>query len=270
MCGINALKWEKKIAVAGLSALLFIATDASCELAKNPPMGWNSFDSYGVYLHEKAALNNIRAMAEKLKPHGYEYFVIDSGWFGEYALNEGTIFAAEKHAHDVHINEYGYFLPSAVYFPNGFKPIVELCCKSGLKFGVHLMRGIPRKAVELNLPIEGMPYSARDIAITDPKVNCGWCTYCYAVDMTKPGAQEWYDGLIRHIAGLGVDFIKYDDIVPYPDEVEAVIKAIAKNGVANAFATGGAASKANMSSIVDSCRKTNVRYRWLSDPAFSL
>jgi len=199
-------------------------------LAKTPPMGWNSFDSYGVYLHEKAAYENLEAMAEKLKPHGYEYFVIDNGWFGEYTLQEGTIYPAEKHAHDIRINECGHFLSSKVYFPNGLKPIADRAHELGLKFGVHLMRGIPRKAYEQNLPIKGTKYTARDIVDTDPKENCKWCHYCYAVDMDKPGAQEWYDGLIQHIADMGVDMIKYDDIVPHPDEVEAVAKAIAKTG----------------------------------------
>ena len=46
------------------------------QLALSPPMGWNSFDSYGVYLYEEAALSNLEAMAEKLKPHGYEYFAV--------------------------------------------------------------------------------------------------------------------------------------------------------------------------------------------------
>ncbi len=196
------------------------------KVALTPPMGWNSFDSYGVYLHEDAAISNLEAMAEKLKPHGYEYFVIDNGWFGEYTLQEDTIYPAEKHAHDIRINEYGYFLPSKVYFPNGLKNISDHCHALGLKFGLHLMRGIPRKAYELNLPIEGTLYTARDIAITDPEENCKWCDYCYAVDMTKPGAQAWYNGLIRHISKMGVDMIKYDDIVPHPDEVEAVAKAI--------------------------------------------
>lgn len=121
-------------------------------------------------------------------------------------------------------------MPSEVYFPNGLKPIADRAHELGLKFGVHLMRGIPRKAYELDLPILGTKYTARDIANTDAKENCKWCTYCYGVDMTKPGAQEWYDGLIQHIADMGVDLIKYDDIVPHPDEVEAVAKAIAKTG----------------------------------------
>ena len=217
------------VCVGAISAL-GMGTRPKEPLALTPPMGWNSFDSYGVYLHEKAAYENLEAMAEKLKPHGYEYFVIDNGWFGEYTLQEGTIFPAEKHAHDIRINEHGHFLPSKVYFPNGLKPIADRCHELGLKFGVHLMRGIPRKAYDQNLPIKGTEYTARDIANTDKAENCKWCHYCYAVDMSKPGAQEWYAGLIQHIADLGVDMIKYDDIVPHPDEVEAVAKAIAKTG----------------------------------------
>ncbi|MHC4118332.1 MAG: glycoside hydrolase family 27 protein [Planctomycetota bacterium] len=199
-------------------------------LAPTPPMGWNSFNSYGVYLHEKAAFENLEAMAEKLRPAGYEYFVIDNGWFGEYALQPGTMYAAEKHAHDVNINEYGLFQPSKCYFPNGLKPIIDRCHKLGLKFGVHLMRGVPRKAVELNLPIEGTRYRAGDIVDKDPARNCKWCAYCYGVDMSKPGAQEFYNSLISQLAGWGIDFIKYDDIVPYPKEIEAVAKAIKRCG----------------------------------------
>lgn len=214
-----------------VAAALFAGmANAGQELATTPPMGWNSYDSYGVYLHEKVAFANLEAMAAKLKPHGYEYFVIDNGWFGEYTLQPGTLFPAEKHAHDVNLNEYGQFQPSKIYFPNGFKPLVDRCHALGLKFGVHLMRGIPRKAYELNLPIRGTTHTALDIANTDPKENCKWCTYCYGVDMSKPGTQEWYDGLIQHAVDLGVDFIKYDDIVPHPDEVEAVVKAIRKTG----------------------------------------
>jgi hypothetical protein len=237
MSNVEFQELEMKKSIIVTSLLVVMMTDSMAmgnpvreSLALTPPMGWNSFDSYGVYLHETAAMGNLEAMAVKLKPHGYEYFVIDNGWFGEYALQEGTIYPAEKHAHDIRINEYGHFQPSEVYFPNGLKPIADRAHELGLKFGVHLMRGIPRKAYELDLPILGTKYTARDIADTDPKENCTWCTYCYGVDMTKPGAQEWYDGLIQHIADMGVDLIKYDDIVPHPDEVEAVAKAIVKTG----------------------------------------
>ncbi len=199
-------------------------------IAAKPPLGWNSFDSYGVYLHEKAAMENLEAMAEHLEPYGYEYFVIDNGWFGEYKLKPGTLYPLEKHASDVRLNEFGHVIPSETYFAGGLKPIIDRCHELGLKFGIHMMRGIPRKAYDMNLPIKGTSFKARDVADTDPKNNCTWCTYNYGVDMSKPGAQEWYDGLIQHLADMGVDMIKYDDIVPYPAEVEAVAEAIKKTG----------------------------------------
>jgi len=220
-----------------ICALLLLLADGLCAeqpvsqpLAQKPPMGWNSFDSYGVYLHEEAAKENLEAMARHLKPYGYEYFVIDNGWFGEYKLKPGTLYPLEKHASDVRLNEYGQVIPSKTYFPGGFKSLVDRCHQLGLKFGVHMMRGIPRKAYEQNLPIKGTAYKARDVADTNPKNNCTWCTYNYGVDMSKPGAQAWYDALVQHLADMGVDMIKYDDIVPYPAEVEAVAKAIKKTG----------------------------------------
>lgn len=220
----------RKLSSALIIGLTVVATQAAVDIAPTPPLGWNSFDSYGVYLHEKAALANLEAMAELLEPYGYEYFVIDNGWFGEYELKEGSLYPLEKHASDVRLNEYGYVLPSKTYFPNGLKPLIERCHELGLKFGLHMMRGIPRKAYDLDLPIKGTPYTARDIADLRPENNCTWCTYNFGVDMSKPGAQEWYDGLIQHLADMGVDMIKYDDIVPYPEEVEAVAEAIEKTG----------------------------------------
>ncbi len=197
-------------------------------LVEKPPMGWNSFDSYGVYLHEDAAYANLEAMAKKLKPFGYEYFVVDNGWFGEYKLQGGTIYPAEKHASDVNINEFGLLQPSKTYFPNGIKPITDKAHQLGLKFGVHLMRGIPRKAYRLNTPIKGSKFFAQQIA--DTTSICTWCDYNYGLDMDNPGAQEFYNSLVNQLADWGVDFIKVDDIVPFPKEVEALVKEIAQCG----------------------------------------
>lgn len=202
--------------------------DTPIILAQTPPMGWNSFDSYGVYLHEKAAMENIEAFAEKLKPYGYEYFVIDAGWFGEFELREGSMISKERHAKRLNVNDCGLLQPSKTYFPNGFGPIINRCHELGIKFGVHLMRGIPRIAVEKNLPIKGTGYHARDIA--DTCSVCKWCPQNYGIDMDKPGAQEYYNSLIDQLAGWGVDFIKYDDIVKYPKEVQGVVNAIKRNG----------------------------------------
>ncbi len=197
-------------------------------LAATPPMGWNSFDSYGVYCYEEAALKNIEVLGSQLKAFGYNTFVLDNGWFGEYTLQPGTRFPNEKHASQIRIDDYGRVLPSITYFPNDFEKILERCRHYGLKFGLHLMRGIPRVAYAQNLPIEGTPYTARDIADTRPEANCTWCTYNYGVDMNHPGAQAWYDSLLRQLAYWGVEVIKYDDIVPYPLEVKAVTTSLNK------------------------------------------
>ncbi len=198
------------------------------KLALMPPLGWNSFDSYGVYLHEKAAMANVEAFAEKLKPHGYEYFVIDAGWFGEFELQPGTIYPAEKHAKKMNFNEYGLLQPSETYFPNGLQPIIDRCHELGIKFGLHLMRGIPREVVRLDLPIKGTNYTAAQIA--DTTSICVWNHQNYGVDMRKPGAQEFYNSLINQMAEWGVDFIKYDDLVPFPEEIKGIANAIAQCG----------------------------------------
>jgi hypothetical protein len=198
------------------------------EIISKPPMGYNSYDSYGVYLHEDAAIRNIDELARRYKQYGYEYFVIDAGWFGEFKLRSGTMYPMEKHAADVRINEYGLLQPSKTYFPNGLKVLADRCHAKGLKFGVHIMRGIPRKAVQLNTKVQGTNYTARQIA--DTTSICSWNSQNYGVDMTKPGAQEFYNSLINQLAAWGVDFIKADDIVPFPKEVEAVVKAVAQCG----------------------------------------
>lgn len=193
-------------------------------IAETPPMGWNSFDSYGVYLHEDAAMANLEAFAEKLKPYGYEYFVIDAGWFGEFELRPGTIYPAEKHAKKMNFNEYGLLQPSKTYFPNGLQPIIDRCHELGLKFGLHLMRGIPREVVHMDLPIKGTDYTASEIA--DTSSICVWNHQNYGVDMSKPGAQEFYNSLMNQMAAWGVDFIKYDDLVPFPEEIKGIANAI--------------------------------------------
>ena len=113
-------------------------------------------------------------------------------------------------------------------FPTGLGALVEFAHQHGVKFGLHLMRGIPRKAVELDLPIKGTAHSARDIANVDD--ICSWSSLNYGIDMDKPGAQEYYNSVAELAAGWGIDFIKYDDIVHKPREINAVADAIARTG----------------------------------------
>ena len=213
-----------------LHGVTVMAERTSKPLAPTPPMGWNSFDAYRGDIHEQACLDNLKTFVEVFKPLGYEYFVIDGGWYREYKLRPGTLFpvAGDEKIRDVNLDQYGYFTPSKCFFPNGFKPIADECHKHGVKFGLWIIRGIPRKAVKQNLPIKGTPYFARDIA--DTNSVCSWSQDNYGVDMTKPGSQEYYDGFIQQLADYGVDFIKADDIVEFPAEIEAVVKAVEKTG----------------------------------------
>jgi len=215
-------------------------------LTPTPPMGWNSFDCYGCAANERVLKENLEVFAEKLKPFGYEYFVVDNGWFGEYEIPPGEEFPLAKHAAEVRIDEYGRYLPSKVSFPNGLKPIIDRAHKLGVKFGVHMMRGVSRKAVKLNLPIKGTSHRAAEVANTSD--TCKWCHYNYGVDMDKPGAQQFYNSVLEKLAEMRVDFVKYDDIVHQPREIEAVAKAIEHCGrqVVFSISPGRLADVANM------------------------
>lgn len=198
------------------------------KIAQKAPLGWNSFDSYSIFIHEDDAQANLDVFIQKLKPAGYEYFVIDAGW---YILKEREYTPADlaiKEAQDLCIDEWGHLQPSPSFFPSGIDKIIQKCHGAGIKFGIHMMRGIPRKSVKRNTPIKGTQFHARDIANTND--TCLWCSDNYGIDMSKPGAQEFYDSFIQQFADWGVDFIKADDIVPFPDEIDAVVKAIEKCG----------------------------------------
>lgn len=202
-------------------SLLFTATSAQ-EAAKTatPPMGWNSWDSYSRYPSQESMLKNVEVMAKKLKPFGYEYFVIDAGW-NNIANSNGDIIALS-------MDEYGRYIPNKATFPDGVKVVGDRAHALGLKFGIHIMRGISREAYKQNLPVFGTKYTARDIV--DTTSVCSWSKENYGVNMTKPGAQEYYDSYISELVRWGVDFIKADDISGYPAEIDAVIKAINKTG----------------------------------------
>jgi len=196
------------------------------EFAPKPPLGFNSFDSYLTYLSEDKARALIDVMAEKYRPSGYEYFVMDAGWARDVELYPGSMYP--KKVLGVAMDEFGLVEPCKMYFPGGIKAVADHCHQKGLKFGVWIIRGIPREAVERNLPIKGTRYFARDIA--DTNSICSWNKENYGIDMTKPGAQEYYNALINKLAGWGVDFIKLDDVVPNPREIVAVAKAIEAGG----------------------------------------
>jgi alpha-galactosidase len=201
-------------------------------LAPTPPMGWNSWNSFATAITEAQALANAQIMAEKLLPFGYDVFTIDIQWYEPNAKSYEYRANAE-----LTMDEYGRLLPAPNRFPSagngrGFKTLADQVHKMGMKFGIHLMRGIPRQAVRLNTRILGTPYRAQDIANTNSV--CSWNGDMYGVDMTKPGAQAYYDSVFKLYASWGVDFVKMDDMSrPYADnwrEIEAAHKAIKATG----------------------------------------
>ena len=203
------------------------------QLAPTPPMGWNSWDCFGTGVTEAQTKANADYMAEHLKKFGYEYVVVDIQWY------QPTGGLSHEYAKDAKLilDANGRLMPATTKFPSagggsGFKPLADYVHAKGLKFGIHLMRGIPRQAVEQNLPVLGTTYRAKDIA--DTRDTCPWNPDMYGVDMSKPGAQAYYDSVFQLIASWDVDFVKVDDLSrPYADhrpEIEAIRKSLDKAG----------------------------------------
>jgi alpha-galactosidase len=199
--------------------------------APSPPMGWNSWDSYGTTVREQQVKTNADTMARDLASHGWQYIVVDIQWYEPNAQGHDYVPGAK-----LVMDEYGRLQPAVNRFPSsaggrGFKPLSDYVHSKGLKFGIHIMRGIPRQAVEENLAIKGTQYRAADIA--DKDNPCRWNPDMWGVDTTRPGAQAYYDSLAELYASWGVDFIKADDMGSHlyqPAEIKALALAIRKIG----------------------------------------
>jgi len=195
------MKWFSLVflSVCPLLAAPSLAGAADTVLAPTPPMGWNSWDSFGPTVKENEVKANADAMAAKLSAYGWQYVVVDIEWFQPNARAHGYIPRGA-----VTMDEYGRFVPSPNRFPSaangaGFKPLADYVHSKGLKFGIHIMRGIPREAVDKNLPIKGTSYHAADVA---DKVNVAtWegMEDTYGVDMSRP-----YRGAEIHALSLAL------------------------------------------------------------------
>lgn len=204
------------------------------------PMGWNSYDYYDTNVTEADVLKNAEYMATHLKPYGWEYVVVDIQWYAYHTTSMRPQFQYIPFGKN-EMDELGRLLPCPDKFPSsidgaGFKPLADKIHALGLKFGIHVMRGIPRMAAHLHLPIEGTDVTADMVA--DPVSVCEWNPDMYGIRNTEAG-QKYYDSVLRLYASWGVDFIKVDDICatgPHPrkyerkHEVEMLHKAIAHCG----------------------------------------
>jgi len=208
-----------------------LAASAQSTAAPTPPMGWNSWDSYGTTVTETQVKANADAMSRDLASHGWQYIVVDIQWYEPNAQGHDYAPGAK-----LAMDQYGRLLPAVNRFPSsadgtGFKHLADYVHSKGLKFGIHIMRGIPRQAVEQNLPIKGTQYRAADVA--DKDNACRWNPDMWGVDTTKPGAQAYYDSLAELYASWGLDFIKADDMGSHlyqPAEIKALALAIRQAG----------------------------------------
>ena len=196
--------------------------------APTPPMGWNSWDSYGFTIDEAQFKANAGVLAS-IQQYGWKYVVIDEGWY-----------MANPAGHNLNERQYlwdanGLLVPDSARFPSaannaGFKPLADWLHSQGLKFGIHIVRGIPRQVVAANLPIAGSSFHAADAA--DTTSPCPWDDGNWGIQDNAAG-QAYYDSMLRLYASWGVDFLKVDCISdhPYrPTEIRQIAEAIRKSG----------------------------------------
>ena len=218
-----------------LATLLALAAAAPARaqqtsLAPTPPMGWNSWDAYGLTINEQQFRANVDVLAHQLKPFGWTYAVIDAGSYLKAPQAADKVKAAEYVRDD-----YGRHMPAVNRFPSaannlGLKPLADYVHSLGLQFGIHIVRGIPREAVTQNVPIAGSTFHMQEAA--DTTDTCPWNKENYGVRDNAAG-QAWYDSLMKQYASWDVDYIKVDCISSHPykgDEIRMVHLAIQHSG----------------------------------------
>ena len=191
-------------------------------------MGWNSWDAYGLTIDEADFRANATVLAG-MKQYGWTYAVIDEGWY--MADPFAAKLAERKYLWDAN----GILIPVEARFPSsaggaGFKPLADWVHAQGLKFGIHIVRGIPRQVVKENLPIAGSSFHAEDAADMDSP--CPWDEGNWGIKDNAAG-QAYYDSMLKLYAGWGLDYIKVDCISdhPYrPTEIRQIAEAIRKTG----------------------------------------
>lgn len=218
--------------------------------ASKPPMGWNSYDAFGDTVTEDEVMANASYMKDHLLAHGWTYVVIDFRWYDPEPTGDDRNLNQKRAGAHLVSDSFGRVLPAPNRFPSaagggGFKPLADKVHAMGLKFGFHMMRGIPRQSVKANSPIEGSSFTAADAG--DPGDTCGWCPDMFGVRSNAAG-QAWYNSMFRLYAQWGLDFIKVDDLSnPYhKPEIEMIRKAIDNCGRAIVFSTSPGPTDVNM------------------------
>jgi alpha-galactosidase len=227
-----------------------------------PPRGWNSWDCFGTAVTESEVLANARFMAEHLLSYGWDTIVVDIQWYEPNARAGGYNANAE-----VVLDEFGRPLPAVNRFPSaadgrGFTSLADRVHALGLKFGLHIMRGIPRVAVARRSPVLGTRVTAADIA--DTSDWCDWNGDNWGIDHDHPDAAAYYRSLAELFAGWGVDFVKADDMLwPYhARDIEGMSAAFAETGrdIVLSLSPGGRLSTAHAAHLAANATMWRVSF----------
>ncbi|MBN1927550.1 MAG: alpha-galactosidase [Prolixibacteraceae bacterium] len=98
-------------------------TDPVLALAPTPPMGWNSWNAFGLNINSQIVMSVADSMVAKgLADAGYEYIVIDDGW-------------------QIDRDENGKIIADSTRFPEGIKFLADYVHSRGLKFGIYTCCG---------------------------------------------------------------------------------------------------------------------------------
>ncbi|MBQ4295348.1 MAG: NPCBM/NEW2 domain-containing protein [Prevotella sp.] len=230
------------LAVMALSLCASTAQEAPATFrtwAPTPPMGWNSWDCYYSSVTEKEVLQNARYLVDNdLVRHGWEYVVVDIRWYCNHPSLGGGAYNQNGNQ-DYVLDAHGRYLPSPTRFPSamvggenhGFKALADSIHRMGLKFGIHIMRGVPRSVVGSTYTLKGSeqtPWSQVYNGTTSP---CTWLKDNLLVRNNEWG-QLYYNSIMDLYAEWGVDFIKVDDLARpfYTDELHMIRRAIDQTG----------------------------------------
>ena len=207
--------------------------------AMTPPMGWNSWDCYYSSVTEKEVLQNAQYLVDNdLVRYGWEYVVIDIRWYCNHPSLGGGYYN-QRGDQDYVLDEYGRYLPSPTRFPScmvdgknmGFKALADKIHSMGLKFGIHIMRGVPKSVVGSTYKLKGSESTPWNQVYNGTTPPCAWLKDNLLVRNNEAG-QLYYNSIMDLYAEWGVDFIKVDDLSRpfYTDEIHMIRKAIDQTG----------------------------------------
>lgn len=236
-----------KLILAAMTAVASLTVQAQTEdvptfrtWAPTAPKGWNSWDCYYSTVNEKLVMQNAKYMKERLLKYGWEYVVIDIRWYANHPSLGGGWYNQTNNP-DCQLDEYGRYVPSPTRFPSamrngrneGFKALADSLHNMGLKFGIHIMRGMPKYILDApsKYKLKGAEDKSWSLVYKNSTPECAWLQDNLTIRKNTYG-QLYYNSIVDLYASWGVDFIKVDDMSRpyYTDEIEMLRKAIDQCG----------------------------------------